>query len=224
MNSFRRLFSPMLLIALLAAVAWADDVPSTADASNTTDPPGRVARLQYTNGQVSIQPNGTEDWVQGSTNRPLTNADNVWADKDSRAELSLGDGAMRISAETSLTLTNIDTDSVQVSLHQGALNVHVRQLESNEVWEVDTPNIAFTLTKSGDYRFDVDPNGDKTVVTVWKGDGEATGQGSPVQVHSGEQVQFTGGNSLAHEARSAPKPDGFDEWCRTRDQRADQSV
>src|SRR5580698_1399765 len=130
------------------------------------DPPGRVARLQYMTGQVSVQPQGTEDWVDGSVNRPLTNADNVWADKNSRAELDLGTGLMRIDSETSLTLTNIDNNAVQVSLHQGALNVHVRRLYGGEVWEIDTPNLAFTLSKAGDYRFDVDPNGDATVVTV----------------------------------------------------------
>jgi len=137
-------------------------------------------------GQVSVQPNGTDDWVEASTNRPLTNSDNIWADKDSRAELNLGTSRMRISSETSLTLTNVNNDVVQVSLHQGALNVHIRQIYGGEVYEVDTQNLAFTITKAGDYRFDVDPNGDTTLVTVRKGEGEATGQGSAVRVHSGQ--------------------------------------
>ena len=72
-------------------------------------------------GSVSIQPQGTGDWVQGTLNRPLTIGDNVWADKDSRAELSLGTGVMRISSETSLTLTNVTNDAVQVQLHQGTI-------------------------------------------------------------------------------------------------------
>jgi hypothetical protein len=197
--------------------------PQTQDAQ-APDPPGRVARLQYMTGQVSVQPQGTGEWVEGSVNRPLTNADNVWADKDSRGELNVGTGVMRIDSETSLTLTNIDNNAVQVSLHQGALNVHVRHLENGEVWEIDTPNLAFTLTKPGDYRFDVDPNGDSTMVAVRKGEGEATGQGSPVRVHNGEWARFTGGNSLKHESNNAPPPDGFDEWCSARDKRGDNSV
>jgi hypothetical protein len=99
-------------------------------------------------GSVSVQPRGTDDWVQGSANRPLTNADNVWADKDSRAELNLGTGVFRISSETSLTLTNIDNNAVQVQLHQGTLNLHIRKLYDGEVYEVDTPNLAFTVTMS----------------------------------------------------------------------------
>jgi hypothetical protein len=196
------------------------------DAGNpqAPDPPGRVARLQYMTGQVSVQPQGTGDWVQGNSSRPLTNADNVWADKDSRAELNVGTGVMRIDSESSLTLSNIDNNAVQVSLHQGALNVHVRHLYEGEVWEVDTPNLAFTLSKPGDYRFDVDPNGDSTMVTVRKGEGEATGQGPAVRVHSGEQAQFSNGNSLAHQINSAPQPDGFDSWCSLRNKGDNRSA
>ena len=155
-------------------------------------------------GSVSVQPQGTGDWVQGSLNRPLTNGDNVWADKDSRAELNVGTGLMRISSETSLTVTNVSNDAVQVELHQGTLNVHIHKLYGHEVYEVDSPNQAFTVTKDGDYRFDVDPNGDTTLVTVWKGEGEATGQGPAVKVHEGQQARFTNGNSLSHQIEPRP--------------------
>jgi hypothetical protein len=197
-------------------------MPSTG--GQQVDPPGRAARLGYMTGSVSVQPQGTGDWVEGSLNRPLTIGDNVWADKDSRAELSLGTGVMRISSETSLTLTNVTNDVVQVQLHQGTLNVHVHKLYGGEVYEIDTPNQAFTVTKSGEYRFDVDPAGDSTVVTVWKGEGEATGQGPAVRLHEGQQARFTNGNSLAHQISDAPRKDGFDDWCQVRDKGEDNSV
>src|SRR5581483_5529899 len=66
-----------------------------------TDPPGRAARLQFMTGSVSVQPQGAGDWVAGELNRPLTNSDNIWADKDSRAEISVGTGEIRIGAESS---------------------------------------------------------------------------------------------------------------------------
>ena len=192
--------------------------------SDQNDPPGRVARLQYTTGSVSIQPHGTDDWVQGSVNRPLTIADNVWADKNSRAELNVGTGLIRIGSETSLTLTNVSDNSVQLSLHQGAMNLHVRHLYRGEVYEVDTPNQAFTILKTGDYRFDVDPNADTTLVTVWRGEGESTGQGPSVRIKEHQQARFNGGTSLAHEIHSAPRPDGFDDWCQLRNRRVDDSI
>ncbi len=187
------------------------------------DPSGRVARLQYMAGSVSVQPRGTEEWALGSLNRPLTTADNVWADKDSRAELSLGSAVLRLGAESSLTLTNVTYEAVQLQLHQGTLNVHVRRLFSGEIYEIDTPNQAFTILKAGDYRFDVDSDGAATVVTVRRGKGVATGGGAGVQVKSGQQVRFTGGTSLQHVVYEAPRRDGFDDWCWARDKRLDHS-
>src|SRR6266852_4903573 len=186
-------------------------------------PPSRVAQLQYMSGEVSLQPGGVNDWVAGAINRPLTTADRLWTDKNSRAELHLGSAAMRVSAETSLTLTNLTDDTLQVELDQGTLNLRVRRLYRGEIYEVDTPNIAFTITKAGEYRFDVDPSGNATLVTVRRGEGEATGEGHSVKVKNDRQARFTGGTSLAHHIYDAPDRDGFDDWCRGRDKRQDYS-
>jgi len=191
-----------------------------AGASNSSEPPGRVVYLQYLAGEVSVQPHGIGAWIQGSIFRPLTNADNVWADKDSRAELNLVSGRMRIDSETSLTLTKVTDRSVQVELHQGVLNVHVRRLGDGEIYEIDTPNLAFTLTKAGDYRVDVSPNEDSTIVTVRQGEGQAAGHERTVGVQAGERTEFAG-SSLEHPVRQAPRQDGFDEWCQDRDRRLD---
>ena len=208
MKLLRRVMFASVLLFLTATLASADD-----------DPPGRVARLQYMAGSVSIQPRGTEDWVEGSVNRPLTTSDNIWSDKDSRAELNVGTGVLRVNGETSLSLTNISDNTVQVQLHQGTLNLRVRKLYRGEIYEVDTPNIAFTVQKSGEYRFDVGANGDVTLVTVRKGEGDATGDGPAVRVRSNQRARFSGGTSLAHEIYDAPGLDGFDDWCRVRDRR-----
>lgn len=193
-------------------------------AAALADPPSRVARLQYINGDVSIQPGGVNDWVAAVVNRPLTTADRVWTDKDSRSELHLGGGFIRMSSETSLTLTNVSDQTVQLELDQGTLNLRVRRLYEGEIYEIDTPNLAFTITKAGSYRFDVDPNADHTLVTVWRGEGEATGEGRSVEIHKNQQVQFTAGTSLEHQSMDEPEADGFDDWCDVRDRREDQSV
>jgi hypothetical protein len=200
----------------------APDAESSAQ-SNVTDPPARAARLQYMEGSISIQPQGTGDWVAGELNRPLTNSDNIWADKDSRAEISVGTGVIRIGAETSLTLTDVAENVVQLQLHQGALNLHVRRLYDNEKYEVDTPNQAFTVDKPGDYRFDVNPDTDKTVITVWNGEGESTGDGPEVHIHANEQVLFSNGTSMTVQTQAAPAPDNFDQWASSRDRKLDNS-
>ena len=213
MNPLRHSSKAVLVLLLLAVASLAA----------FADPPGRVARVQYVGGSVSVQPHGTDDWVEATLNRPLTNADNIWTDNDSRAELNVGTGVMRMNAMSSLTLTNVSDNTVQVQLHQGTLNLRIRHLWDGEIYEIDTPNFAFTIQKSGEYRFDVDPDKDASVVTVWKGEGDATGDGPAVRVHSKEQARFRNGNSLAHSIERAPGFDGFDDWCRVRDERLDHS-
>ncbi len=209
-----RTFAAVLCVALFLS--------GSAVVAAAADPPGRAVDIKYISGQVSLQQGGVNDWVAAVVNRPLTTADRVWADKDSRAELHLGSAALRMGAETSLTLTNVSDQTVQVELDQGALNLWVRHLFDGEIYEVDTPNLAFTITRSGDYRFDVDPSG-VTRITVRHGEGEATGQGNAVKVGAGEQVSFSNGTSLEHQISDAPPPDGFDDWCRVRDERAEHS-
>jgi hypothetical protein len=191
--------------------------------SDAQDPSSRVARMEFMDGQVSIQPGGVNDWVAGTLNRPMTTGDNVWTDKDSRAELNVGTGIFRMGSETSLTLANVGDKTTQLQLHQGTLNLRVRHLYDGEVYEVDTPNMAFTVQKPGDYRFDVDPNADTSFVTVWKGEGNATGDGPSVAVREHERARFSNGTSMAYVIDKAPGLDAFDEWAMQRDQRIDNS-
>src|SRR3974390_1434011 len=138
-----------------------------ADAGTpSNDPPARVARIQYISGEVSMQPGGVNDWVAANLNRPLTTSDRVWADKDSRVELNVGTGFIRLRSETSLTLTNVSDSSLQMQLDQGTLELTVQHLEPGEVFEIDTPNLAFTVMKSGVYRIDGSPHHNQTWATV----------------------------------------------------------
>jgi hypothetical protein len=212
-NLPRRVFFNFLVALFVSAAAL----------SAFADPPGRAVRLQYISGAVSIQPGGVNDWVAGVVNRPLTTSDRVWTDKEARAELHLGSAALRMNAETSLTLTNVSDEVVQIELDQGTLNVHIRHLFGGETYEIDTPNQAFTILKAGDYRFDVDPNADTTSVAVFRGEGEANGQGPGVKIKSGHQASFTGGTSMQYQMASVPDFDGFDDWCRVRDEREDHA-
>lgn len=200
-----------VLILLLSAAALSAAVPY-----------GRVALLQYVYGSVSVQPGGTGDWVAAVPNRRLTITDNVWTDKNSRAEVNLGTGIMQLNAETSLTIVNVNNRTVQVRVNQGTLYMHVRHLFGGEIYEVDSHNGEFTLTKQGDYRFDVDPKADSTTITTWKGEGSITGEHRAVRVRAHEQVRLSG-TAAAYEKHDAPAPDGFDEWCRVRNQRQDKA-
>ena len=234
--TFRRRFESMLAMLLLTAACLTtvaaqnspsdstSSYPAGASGQADTDPPGRVARIDYMSGEVSIQPGGINDWIAAELNRPLTTSDRVWTDKDSKAELNVGGGYLRLNSESSLALTNISNSTIQVQLYQGTLEMTVSYLGAGQIYEVDTPNLAFTVMKAGVYRFNVFPNDDQTWVTVRKGYGEATGNGNAVKVKAGEQVRFSNGTSLASTSEPAPTPDGFDDWAQVRDKRLDSSV
>src|SRR6266568_158637 len=216
-SSLRFKFLVALAILAISGLAAAQDEPGG-------DPPSRVMRLQYLQGEVSMQPGGVDDWVAANLNRPLTTADRIWTDQGAHAELTMGSAALRLGSETSVTLSNLDDNTAQIELDQGALNLSVRYLNAGEIIEVDTPNFAYTVTKPGDYRFDVVPDADQSWITVRHGDGEATGEGNAVRVHSGQQFRFSGQQSLAYTAGRVPGPDGFDDWCNVRERREESSA
>ena len=209
--------------------ATAQDVPAPPDAQQSEDaqqapaqdPPTRVARLNYSSGSVSFQPGGEGDWVTAVQNRPLTTGDNLWADKDSRAELHIGSTAMRMDSETSLTFLDLDDHTTQLRLSLGTLLVRVRHLDDGDLFEVDTPNLAYTIQSIGEYRIDVNADGNQTITTVWHGRAEATGGGYSYTVVAGQQAAFSGTDELDHQIRQLPRSDDFDEWAFDRDARED---
>ena len=185
-------------------------------------PVGRIAVLQYVSGSVSIQPRGTGNWAAAVPNQQVAVTDNVWTDKDARAEINVGTGTLRMNSQTSLTLANLDRSTVQLRLNKGTLHLHIHHLFGGEVYEVNSRNGVFTVTKSGDYRFDVDPKADVTTITVWKGEGTVSGERPVAKVHAHEQVRLHA-VSAAYEKHKDPAPDGFDQWCRTRNKLQDRA-
>jgi hypothetical protein len=210
-------------VVLDSQAAQAPQAPPDAQDSNTQDPPGRVARLNLVDGSVSFQPGGENDWVTAVLNRPLLTGDNLWADENSRAEVHIGSTALRLGAKTGITLLEVSDRAAQIRLAQGSLIVKVRHVDDEDSYEIDTPNVAFTVMQPGDYRIDVDPVGNRTEVTAWRGRGEVTGGGSSYTVVANQYATFTGSDHLDYELGQIPAADGFDTWALNRDQVEDQS-
>jgi hypothetical protein len=221
------LFAIVLGAALsLPAFLTAQDAPQPPDdqqQANDQDPPTRVARLNFSSGAVSFQPGGEGDWITAVQNRPLTTGDNLWADQNSRAELHIGSTAMRMDSETSLTFLDLDDHNTQLRLSLGSLLVRVRHLDDGDLFEVDTPNLAFTVQTPGEYRIDVNSDGNQTITTVWHGRAEATGGGYSYTVVAGQRATFNGTDDLDHEISQLPGSDDFDTWAFQRDAREDRA-
>src|ERR1700704_7059530 len=151
------------LTCLLAPKARADE---------DKDPPTRVARLSYLDGTVSMQPGGEGEWGSAAKNRPVTIGDKIWVDKDSRAELQAGQAGIHVGSMTALSFLNLDANIIQMRLAEGSINFRERELREGDTYEVDTPNVAFTVREAGVFRIDVNETGDGTLVTVIRGEGE----------------------------------------------------
>jgi len=196
---------------------------ATAAAQDEDDPPGRVARMNFSQGSVSFQPGGEGDWVSAVPNRPLTTGDNLWTDRNSRAELHVGSTSVRMGPETSLTFLQLDDRTAQFRLSEGSMILRVRHLDDDDLVEVDTPNAAFSVLKNGEYRIDVDRDGNETYITAWHGRGEVTGGGSSYVVVGGQRSRFFGTDSLNYDIADIPRSDDFDDWAFDRDGREDRA-
>jgi len=218
----KHLFKLTSLLSIALAVALFAPQRAAADED---DPPGRVARLSYAHGTVSFNPAGTDDWVSAVVNRPITTGDKLWTDNGARAELHLGSAAIRLSGSTGFSFLNLDDRTTQIRLTEGTVNVRVRRLEDDETFEVDTPNLAFSILRPGNYKIDVNEAGDTTVVLVRNGEGEVTGGGSAYTVHPREIGTFAGIDQLDADVQSfGGDDDDFDHWCGDRDRREDHST
>ena len=131
-----------IVLIQLVLVCFSSQVRADDD-----DPPTRVARLAYTQGSVSFQPAGTNDWVAAGLNRPMTIGDKLWSDNDSRVELQLDGSLLRLSQNTGCSFLNLSDNVTQVQLTAGTLLVRVRRLDENETYEIDTPNLAFSVLR-----------------------------------------------------------------------------
>lgn len=207
----------MLLISLCTA-------PVASAAHYYADPPGRVAYLDHTQGEVSYSPAGEDEWFSAVRNRPLIRGDRLWTDLDARAEFLVGSAAIRIGSNTSVEILDLNDHIAQIQLTQGMLNLSVRRMDPGQTYEVDTPTLAFVINRAGRYRIDVDPYDDQTTIVVWEGAGKAYGDNASFPLRAGDTVRFYGSDLRDYEMYGLPRADDFDRYSFDRDRRLDRSA
>jgi hypothetical protein len=84
----------------------------------------------------------------------------------------------------------------QIQLTAGTLLVHVRRLDDNETYEIDTPNLAFSVLRPGIYRVSVNEAGDSTAIKVRSGQGEVTGGGVAYSINANQFDTFKEANLI----------------------------
>lgn len=211
--------------ALLLCIAGAAQAQSNGDAGGAVggdtsgDPPDRVARLSYLDGDIGLLPAGAQDWGAAEINRPLTRGDKLSSGPDARAELELDGGTLRIDRQTRFGFLELSNQLAQVELTQGSLNLAVRQLGQGQSYEIDTPTVALVVDHPGTFRVDVGGDGQSTTVTAFDGDASVYGENNAQRdVHAGRSYQFRD-PALQDVALNDIQGDAFDDWSSERDRR-----
>ena len=109
-----------------------------------------------------------------------------------------------MASQTGISFLNLDDRTVQIQLAQGTIEVHLRRYEPGNAVEIDTPNLAFTLTGAGEYRIETDANGDSTLIIVREGGGQVTG-GGDATISAPDSSTYLAGRTSFPTTRS-PRP------------------
>jgi hypothetical protein len=199
---------------LVLAVAFFNPAEAAAD------PPGRVARLGFVSGSVALRPAGVGEWCVGTLNYPLTGGDSLRTQADSRAEIQLGTSVVRLAANTAIALSNVDDRVVRLRLMQGSLSIRVHNLGPDDVVKIDTPDAAVSILEMGLYRTDVNETRD-TTVTVRQGGAHIESGASEFDLDERQSAVVTSLTAQTARVTDAAPPDEWENWCDSRDRRAD---
>lgn len=197
---------------------WSEQPPAPTDQSSNgpsatdADPnaPG-VSRLSYINGSVSMQRGDNGEWTAVTLNTPLMPGDRISTGDNSRAELQLDYAdVIRLSSNTVVKIASLNKGSVQVQVGKGLATYSVLP-NAQAAAEVDTPNAALHPNSPGQYRIEVDSDGESMIV-IRKGAADvSTPQGS-THVTDGQMITIEGTDSPQYRIDSAPATDDWDQW------------
>ncbi len=164
-----------------------------------------------------MRPFGADDWSEAVLNRPLTTGDEIRTGVGARSELHSGGAAIRLDAETGLSLSMLSSAVARLKLTGGAASIHIYDLDEGEEFFVEAPFATVSLLRTGVYRIDAWPS--FTRIAVNSGAAEIAGvvvrQGQQGRVASGAQAEIKDG---------LPPEDALDRYALARDRREAPSL
>ncbi len=170
-------------------------------------------RISLLDGEASFWRPGAPDWSQAVLNTPLESGDSLSTGPDTTAEVQVGPHAyLRLRDETQVQVSDIESDYLQIKLTGGEASLDVREIAPGHTIEVDTPNAAFTVERSGYYRLNVDEDS-TSFVTRRGGTAQVTpaGQGE-TRIDPGEELVVSGTDEATLQGYAAPEQDEWDRW------------
>jgi len=182
-----------------------------------------VARISYLQGEVSYaRGDDPDEWDPALVNVPFALGDRIYSSAEGRAELQLpGGNFVRIGRRSYLNALTLTYDTKQFYLANGAATVTIRRLDSDEIFEIDTPNVAVTFEEPGRYRVEVDEDGNTRVIAR-RGTATVAANGRQVTVAQAE-MRIYGMDAEQYETTGLSALDAFDRWVDERQSRFERS-
>ncbi|QJR15800.1 DUF6600 domain-containing protein [Usitatibacter palustris] len=185
--------------------------------AQVAEPPGRVGRVSWTQGEVALFNDPERDWEKAYINSPLTSENSLWTEAAARAEVRIGSTALRLEEYTQLDIRRLDDEQLVAHVVRGALAVRIRHFEQGERYVVSTPFARFHLLGNGRYRIDTDEVTEASRLTVFAGTAQLETSGRRIGVREGEAVFVQSDSGQFDFQRAEPSP--FDDWSLGRDER-----
>lgn len=216
-----------LLLTLLVLITSGPLQPTAAQTREIIDneesddaaPIARVARLSFTQGDVSFLRAGVTEWAPAVENLPLLAGDRIYAARGARAEIQLARGNyIRLSENTELTIAELSDGAAQLEISEGVLVIRVERIAAAfPRFEVDTPNSAVLLRNDGLYRIDV--RGEKeSQIIVRGGEAEVSTDEGTFKVREGHRLLVDTAAAGRIELAIDTVRDDWDQWSYDRDQ------
>jgi len=188
-----------------------------AQESDDQQSPEHVAYIRLIEGEVGYQrgDDNQAQWSAAAANTPLMPGDSLYANDGGRAEVQLGDGNfLRAGKQGYIGVLQSNDQAFQFKVASGTATLRLRRLDRD--YEIDTPNLAFSVEKPGEYRVDVDANG-STEITVHKGRGVASiGEDEEQELASPARLSLASDSADFAVSKEFTR-DAWDRWNRRRD-------
>lgn len=200
LQSLHRLFLAILLLA-----AW----PALAQ----TDPPSRVGRLSYLEGDVGFKANRQDEGGPATLNWPVSSGAIFDSGRNGRTEVWIGSTAYRLSRDSEIEYPVVDDRRVDVRLTGGTLAVSVLDRDQADDVEVMTPDGNVRFLTPGRYRINVYADRSELVVQAGRATFDNGRRSMPVAAGQMAVLTSDGGERL----EAARAYDGFDQWVAQRE-------
>jgi hypothetical protein len=139
----------MLLRHLLVSAALL--VASAAGA--LADPPGRVGRISYLEGAVSLYRQDQAQWSPAGLNFPVIAGDALWSGQAARLEVQIGATQIRLDDQSEIDILRLDEGGATIRVDQGVVNLHLNMVPPGGVQVVTTAG-QMELLRPGSYHID----------------------------------------------------------------------